>query len=284
MKNISVIIPVYNTKPYLEQAIDSIIEQEEFIYEVIIINDGSTDGSGDFLETEYGQNDIVKIIHTENKGQGIGRNLGIENSNGEYIYFFDSDDISINNLFGKFTSILKTNPEIELFCFSGESFLDDNFSTEAATNKSFLSERAYKRNINDVFESGEEAFRSLINNKGFFAGPPLYIFSRNIIQRGKIEFRSSKYEDEDFTHKLFLFAQKVQVSNNIYFRRRVREGSTMQLKRNSEHLVGYIETAQALRKLKSNNFKFSFTQKLLSERVKRFAKEVMMMKYIHSIP
>ncbi len=60
MKNISVIIPVYNTKPYFKQAIDSIIEQKEFIHEVIIINDGSTDGSGDIPEERNTGNDYCK--------------------------------------------------------------------------------------------------------------------------------------------------------------------------------------------------------------------------------
>ncbi len=128
--NISVIIPVYNTKLYLREAIESVIDQKEFVHEIIIINDGSTDGSGELLEKLYGEQEFIKILHTENNGQGHARNLGIELSNGNYIYFFDSDDILAPNLFSIFFRTLSEKRDLELYCFSGESFLDPNSSID----------------------------------------------------------------------------------------------------------------------------------------------------------
>ncbi len=81
-KIISVIIPVYNTRKYLQEAIDSVLIQNEYISEIIIIDDGSNDGSGDLLEKLYADIDIIKIFHTKNYGQGHARNLGIECSRG----------------------------------------------------------------------------------------------------------------------------------------------------------------------------------------------------------
>jgi len=77
---ISVIIPVYNTKQYLKEAIDSILKEKEYLCDITIINDGSTDGSSDLLEKLYGNLNFIKIIHTKNNGQGHARNLGIDNS------------------------------------------------------------------------------------------------------------------------------------------------------------------------------------------------------------
>ena len=99
---ISVVIPIYNTRSYLQEAVDSIIQQKEFLHEIIIVDDGSNDGSGDLLEKLYGDNEFIKIHHTENKGQGHARNLGTDFAKGDYIYYFDSDDISAPNLFKRF--------------------------------------------------------------------------------------------------------------------------------------------------------------------------------------
>ena len=92
MCKISVIIPVYNTEQYLERCINSVLEQSFNDYEVILVDDESTDGSGlicDMYEKKYS---CVKTIHTNNGGPARARKIGFENSNGQYIMFMDSDD------------------------------------------------------------------------------------------------------------------------------------------------------------------------------------------------
>ncbi len=88
----SFIVPVYNVKQYLEKCIDSILGQSYKDHEVIIVDDGSDDGSGDILDRLYGDLQNVTIIHQENKGLGGARNTGIEQAEGEYLLFVDSDD------------------------------------------------------------------------------------------------------------------------------------------------------------------------------------------------
>lgn len=89
---LSIIIPVYNTEKYLHKCFDSILCQDYKDYEIIAINDGSTDGSLDVLE-EYARKDSrVRIINKQNEGQGIARNIAIEQANGDILYFIDSDD------------------------------------------------------------------------------------------------------------------------------------------------------------------------------------------------
>lgn len=89
---ISVIVPVYNTEKYLNKCIDSILAQTFTDFELLLVDDGSTDNSG-FICDEYAKKDKrVKVFHKENGGVSRARNLGIDNAQGEYLSFIDSDD------------------------------------------------------------------------------------------------------------------------------------------------------------------------------------------------
>ena len=90
---ISVIVPVYNAKNYIEKTLNSILSQSIDSLEIIVINDGSTDGSKDILDYYDKTYSNIKVIHQENKGVSISRNLGILLATGEYIGFVDSDDL-----------------------------------------------------------------------------------------------------------------------------------------------------------------------------------------------
>lgn len=88
---ISVIVPVYNVKPYLRKCLDSIIGQTYRDLEILIIDDGSTDGSGKICD-EYKRDARVRVFHTENQGLSAARNRGLDEAQGEWIGFVDSDD------------------------------------------------------------------------------------------------------------------------------------------------------------------------------------------------
>ena len=92
MPKLSVIVPVYNTEKYLRECLDSILAQAFTDFEFILVNDGSTDKSGDICDA-YGQVDSrVRVIHQENGGVTAARKRGVEVAEGEYISFIDSDD------------------------------------------------------------------------------------------------------------------------------------------------------------------------------------------------
>jgi len=92
---ISVIMPVYNGEKFLEEAIKSILAQTETEFELIIINDGSTDNSEDIILTYSRIDHRIKYYKQENKGEGAARNLGLQYAKGEFICFQDADDISL---------------------------------------------------------------------------------------------------------------------------------------------------------------------------------------------
>ena len=91
-KMVSVIIPVYNVEKYLEEALESVINQTLKDIEIIIINDGSTDRSLEIAKGYALKDKRIKIIDQKNQGLSVARNRGIENAKGKYIYFMDSDD------------------------------------------------------------------------------------------------------------------------------------------------------------------------------------------------
>ncbi len=277
-KKITVVIPVYNVKEYVKEAVDSIISQIEYVHEVILVNDGSTDGSGELLEKLYSNMDFVKIIHKKNEGQGPARNLGTQMSTGDYIYYFDADDVCKPELLNKFHNLIFHDNDLELFCFSAESFLDQNYSKDNVNYESLLSKKAYLRNIVSDCKSGEDAFNILYSKKSFFAVPYLYIFKKSIVTNNNIKFRPIRYEDEEFTQQLFLYAGKTIISNEIYCMRRIRKGSVMQKKRNFVDLIGYFKTVETIQDLQKLDFIKTITRTNLGKRATKFIRNIIIIK------
>lgn len=89
---LSIIVPVYNVKQYLDKCITSILDQSFKDFELILVDDGSTDGSGDVCETYAKSDSRVQVYHQSNQGQAVARNFALRKANGEYIGFVDSDD------------------------------------------------------------------------------------------------------------------------------------------------------------------------------------------------
>ena len=89
---ISIIVPVFNTSKYLHACLSSILGQKYRDFEVLIIDDGSTDGSSAICDEYASNDDRIKVFHKENGGVSSARNLGIEEAKGKWLYFCDADD------------------------------------------------------------------------------------------------------------------------------------------------------------------------------------------------
>lgn len=94
---VSIIIPVYNVNPYLEEALDSVIKQTYENLEIIIIDDGSTDGSSEICDMYAARDERITVIHQENRGISNARNAGLDVMHGEYVAFLDPDDALFEN-------------------------------------------------------------------------------------------------------------------------------------------------------------------------------------------
>lgn len=125
MPQISVVVPVYKTKLYLEKCINSILSQSFTDFEMILVDDGSPDYSGELCDTLSKKDERIKVVHKENGGLTSARIAGLEKANGEYIAFVDSDDyLHEDYLLNLFNAIKQQNAELAIcgyYVVKGES-------------------------------------------------------------------------------------------------------------------------------------------------------------------
>lgn len=117
----SVVVPIYNTRCYLEDCVQSVINQSFPDWELILIDDGSTDGSGKIADALAARDVRIRVIHQENRGQFFARQAGIQLAQGEYLLFLDSDDRFVPGAFS-FVHALLENKEWDLVLFLGSAF------------------------------------------------------------------------------------------------------------------------------------------------------------------
>lgn len=105
----SIVIPVYNTAPYLRECLDSVLAQTYVDFEALLVDDGSTDESGSICDEYSSKDSRIKVIHQQNQGVSAARNTALEISRGEYIGFVDSDDTCLPGMLSHYYELIKTN-------------------------------------------------------------------------------------------------------------------------------------------------------------------------------
>jgi len=235
---VSVIVPVYNVELYLEKCLDSIIKQTFKEMEIILVNDGSTDRSGEIMELFASKDARISVFSQPNQGVSATRNAGIEKAKGKYILFVDSDDTILSNtvevLYQKAT---ETDADIvignTLFCHP-----DGRTSTDFSRNKTLN---------NGLLRSGEEAYRDLMEQNLF---PPLiwlYFIKRDIVINNHLYFQESiVHEDELWCVQTIFSANKVLLIDFNYYLYRLREGSIMRSDNKVFRIISLFEVAKAL--------------------------------------
>lgn len=122
-KKLSFVVPVYNVESYLRECVDSILRQANDLCEIILVDDGSTDSSGEICDEYLKISDLVCVVHKENAGLASARNVGIEKSCGEYVGFIDSDDRIADGCIEKILQATKS--KADLFFMQGIKFFAD---------------------------------------------------------------------------------------------------------------------------------------------------------------
>ena len=210
MKNgdpISVIIPVYNTAPFLTEAVESVIGQTYGNLEIILVDDGSTDGSGEMCDGFEG----VRVIHQENKGLSAARNAGLEIATGEAIVFLDSDD-AIHSRFVE-TMVEAMGDADLVIC---------KYNDCKTTDKMTIGGRAKPAVVGGML-SREDALRALVESDiNHAVWNKLY--SRRLLENVRFPV-GQVYEDIDVTFRVLHQCQKVVVVDEALLLHRLREGS-----------------------------------------------------------
>lgn len=132
---VSVIIPVYNVESYLTECVESVINQTHKLLEIILVDDGSTDNSGNLCDKYLETDERIKVIHKPNGGLSSARNVGIQNATGEFISFIDSDDWIENTMIERLlTSCLESDSLLSV-CGSYVAFSKENIRVRICPSK-----------------------------------------------------------------------------------------------------------------------------------------------------
>lgn len=133
---LSIIIPIYNAEQFIRRCIDSILEQTYTDFELLLIDDGSTDDSSRICDV-YSENDSrIKVFHKKNGGVSSARNVGLDNANGEWIVFIDSDD-AINNQYLSVTKKATVDLILTGCDYSGATYIKDKIKITDSTLSHF---------------------------------------------------------------------------------------------------------------------------------------------------
>ncbi|MGL4852006.1 MAG: glycosyltransferase family 2 protein [Phocaeicola sp.] len=239
---VSVIIPVYNTAPYLCNAVESILKQSLKEIEIIIVNDGSTDESGEIVRKYAATDNRIKLIEQANKGLSEARNAGMPYVTGEFLYYMDSDDQLESQCLQSCYDYCKAEG-LDFVCFDAEALQSEMAPYMQDYNRSHLikSEQVYK---------GGDLFQRLVKNGGFRASVWL-IFSRVSMVNSCFSgfYPGVLHEDHLYSVPLFLFSKRVGYIAHAFFKRRVRSDSIMGKRFTNRNIEGYKVVIQGLFKL-----------------------------------
>ena len=217
---VSVIIPVYNVEKYLRECVDSVIAQTYTHIEIILVDDGSTDGSSAICDA-YAQMDArIKVIHKANGGQASARNVAMDTMQGEYVMFLDSDDYwGSNTLLQDLINALSKNPSIRILQFSFCRFNDGECAILQPTSNARLISCTTAEILSDIRSS---QYDILVWNK---------IFHTALIKNLRFPV-GTWYEDEYFGFDTLVLVDKIWIDLSIgYYCYRQRNNSTMGLTR-----------------------------------------------------
>lgn len=214
---ISVIIPVYNTEPYIKQCLDSVLGQTVKELEIICIDNGSTDNSYVILKEYEDMHSNITVLQHSDGHQGAARNAGLKIARGEYIGFVDSDDFIAEEMFEEMYNNACLN-DIDIVICNINLFFQKNNTMLQFLPSEWFAKKVFKVSQNRIF------FRNLtICNK---------LFKRSFLEENKIAFPEEFYhEDQVFVVKAYTLANKiVALQQPFYFYRKQRDGSVSQHK------------------------------------------------------
>ena len=209
---LSIMIPVYNVAAWLPETVDSVLAQTFRDFELILVDDGSTDGSGDICDRYAGQDSRVRVIHQQNAGVSAARNAAVAAARGEYIGFVDSDDIIEADMYAVMMALAEKHGADVVQCQHDRAYTL-NGAARAASAEMMTGEEFVRRMFTQTggAYTDQVALWSKIYRRELFEG---------------IEFPLGRvYEDEQQTYKLCLKARSIVETPDILYHYIKRENS-----------------------------------------------------------
>lgn len=206
---ISVVIPVYNVESYLEECWLSVASQTYNNYEIILIDDGSTDNSGRMCDSYAEDKENVIVIHQENQGLSGARNTGVKHSTGEYITFVDSDDVISDDCLEILTGTLSDNSDIVI---AGMCKFFDNIPEKKRDDTSAC------------MLDNATALRELCRQRKLGGSACAKLYKRYLVEKHPYPI-GELYEDVSTTHILFGEAKGINYTHQVVYYYRQRRNS-----------------------------------------------------------
>ena len=218
---ISVIVPVYNIAPYLKQCLESIVRQTCHSLEIILIDDGSTDGSGCICDEYAGTDNRIQVIHQKNAGAAAARNAGLDVATGDYLAFVDSDDWLETDSFTYMLEELKKEQADIVQCSYRDIFINRQTDHICKVAGSSFDQVSYLARFTEDWTC------SLLWDK---------LFRRDLFQDIRFE-TGHVIDDEFFTYQGVMHAGKVICRDKIVYNYRMRKSGATGNPEHSERIV-----------------------------------------------
>lgn len=233
---ISVIVPVYRVEAYLDKCIRSIAEQTYTNLEILLVDDGSPDRSGEICDAWAEQDSRIRVIHKENGGAGLARNVALDQARGKFIGFVDSDDYIAPDMYRQLYTLLCQGADIAECGFVETADDDAVLDSEAGTFREYSPAQAMELHIRD------QLFRQLIWNK---------LYRRETIGCARFPV-GTKIDDEFFTYLPLSKAKKLASISGRLYAYRQQSGSIMHQPFSLNRLQGIQAKEQRLAYLRQN--------------------------------
>ena len=218
---ISIIIPVYNVKPYLDNCLQSVVGQDYTDFECILVDDGSTDGSSELCDQWAEKDTRIQVIHQTNQGVSSARNRGLEQAKGEYISFIDSDDWVNADYLSTMAYRLKKGKADLAVCGLTQEFKD-------GSSKHYIARQSL------TFElTGRHAEQFvMLNERHLLYGPVVKLYKNEIIQRHQIQFdpQVSYGEDLLFNYQYLQYVRTIACIDRSLYHYRILDSGTLSSK------------------------------------------------------
>lgn len=249
MTKVSVIVPVYNGERYIESCISSLRTQTMQAFEVILVNDGSTDGSLSVMERVFAQNPgmRIRILNKKNGGLSEARNFGFAAAFGEYIYFLDVDDWLAPDALEKVTAAGEMY-RADIVTLNSVN-VQERACPKAGTGEVDASQILYshyrRRSLPAVCMRGETfVIESLLSEEGFF--PPVWLncYRRSFLVDNHLSFVHMIHEDLVYSIDACLAAGSVVCLNEVLHFRRVVPSSITNGKKTENHIEGILRAVR----------------------------------------
>lgn len=215
---LSVIVPVYNVEKYLKKCLDSILMQTYKDYELILVNDGSTDNSSKICDEYANLNKNIKVIHKKNGGLSEARNIGLKTASKEYVFFIDSDDFLDDCK--AFEKIIRRTDEtkVDVLNFGFKKYYEESNKMVSYFKKE---DYIFKKNY-DI----KQTFSYIIKNNLYIASAWNKVIRTQILQKNNLKFIEGIYsEDIEWCNRLAIYSKTFDYLNEDFYCYRQRKES-----------------------------------------------------------